>query len=150
MPPVHPSTVQEALKPGSLIVRLCCPAAESQYTPVAGLTCHLRMHTLYTNQPHSFLRASFLVLLLNTCLLQNLVTQVIDVEPQPLKPELLARAPELAGDVGLELIKLFKAKGVINASGLLTDDPRRSSWRAIVRESGITGGQQRWLCGRVL
>lgn len=83
-------------------------------------------------------------------LLQNLVTQVIDVEPQPLKPELLARAPELAGDVGLELIKLFKAKGVINASGLLTDDPRRSNWRAIVRESGITGGQQRWLCGRVL
>jgi hypothetical protein len=80
-------------------------------------------------------------------LLQNLVTKVIDIDPQPLTPELLARAPELADDVGLQLIKLFKAKGVINASGLLTDDPRRSNWRAIIRESGTEGAQQPWLHG---
>lgn len=74
-------------------------------------------------------------------LLQGLATHVIDVKPQPLTAELLARAPELAGEVGQQLLQLFQKQGVIDAAGMLVADPRQANWHAVVQESGIPGEQ---------
>jgi hypothetical protein len=70
---------------------------------------------------------------------QGLTTHVIDVKPQPLTAELLARAPELAGEAGQQLLQLFRKQGVIDAAGLLVDDPRQATWHAVVQQSGIPG-----------
>lgn len=64
---------------------------------------------------------------------------MIEVKPQPLTAQLLARAPELAGEVGQQLLQLFKDKGVTDASGMLVADPRQASWHAVVQESEIAG-----------
>lgn len=61
------------------------------------------------------------------------------MKPQPLTAELLARAPELAGEAGQQLLQLFRKQGVIDTAGLLVDDPRQASWHAVVQQSGIPG-----------
>lgn len=74
-------------------------------------------------------------------MLQGLTTHVIDVKPQPLTAELLARVPELAGELGQQLLGLFRKQGVIDAAGVLVADPRQANWHAVVQESGIPGEQ---------
>jgi hypothetical protein len=61
------------------------------------------------------------------------------VVPQPLTEQLLARTPELAGEVGQQLLQLFKDKGVTDAAGMLLADPRQANWHAVLQESEIAG-----------
>lgn len=86
--------------------------------------------------------------LINTpacAIMQGLSTHVIELQPQPLTVALLARVSELTQEAAKQLLELFTAKGLVDPSGLLVEDPRSSEWRAVVQQSGLPGEQQ--LCG---
>jgi hypothetical protein len=75
----------------------------------------------------------------DTCLAQGLHTKVVEVPPQPLTAQLLARIPELSTDSAQQLLQLFTAAGVTDQQGMLVEDPRSAGWHKVVQNSGIPG-----------